>query len=192
VKRLRHEDGALDAVDAGLLAALAEDGRVPVAELARRVGLAAPSVAERIRRLEEAGVIVGYTVTIDPRALGLPLAAWLRIRPVPGQMNKVAEILRGLPEIVECDRITGEDCFIARAHVAAVEDLEALIDELVSYAMTNTSIIQSSPVPRRLPPLPSPEPVARRAKAAASVAGRKPASSGRRTPIGPRTPTRRR
>jgi Lrp/AsnC family leucine-responsive transcriptional regulator len=118
------------------------------------VGLSAPSVAERIKRLEEAGVIEGYTATINPGALGLPIAAWLRIRPVPGELHRVAQILRNLPEIVECDRITGEDCFIARAHVRSVGDLETLIDELISYAMTNTSIIQSSPVERRLPRFP--------------------------------------
>ena len=150
MKYLRYENGALDRIDARILAALAADGRVSVAELARTVGLSPPSVSERIKRLEESGVIEGYSARIDPRALGLPL-----IRPIPGQLRKVAEILRDLAEIVECDRITGEDCFIARAHVASVEDLEALIDEIIPYAMTNTSIIQSSPVPRRLPPIPA-------------------------------------
>jgi Lrp/AsnC family leucine-responsive transcriptional regulator len=107
-------------------------------------------VAERIKRLEEAGVIEGYAAKINPKALGLPIAAWLRIRPIPGQLRKVAAILNDLPEIVECDRITGEDCFIARAYLRSVEELEWLIDQIIPYAMTNTSIIQSSPVPRRL------------------------------------------
>ena len=154
MNRLRYENGPLDELDAQILAALVENARVSLADLSRRVGLSPPSVSERVKRLEEAGVIEGYTLAINPEALGLPLAAWLRIRPIPGQLRKVAEILRGLPEIVECDRITGEDCFVARAHVRSVEDLEALIDEIVPYAMTNTSIIQSSPVPRRLPPIP--------------------------------------
>ncbi|WP_159593385.1 Lrp/AsnC family transcriptional regulator [Chelativorans xinjiangense] len=157
MKRLRYENGPLDPTDMKLLAALAADARISTAALARRVGLSAPSVAERIRRLEEAGVIAGYRVEIDPAALGLPLAAWLRIRPVPGQLPKVAEVLAGLPEIVECDRVTGEDCFIARAFLASVEDLERLIDKVMPFAMTNTSIVQSSPVPRRLPPLRLPE-----------------------------------
>ncbi|MBN9066104.1 MAG: Lrp/AsnC family transcriptional regulator, partial [Rhizobiales bacterium] len=112
MKRLRFEDGDLDRVDAKLLAALAEDARISVAELARRVGLSPPSVSERLRRLEESGVIEGYTVRINPAALGLPVAAWLRVRPVPGEMKRVAEILQGLQEIVEFDRVTGEDCFI--------------------------------------------------------------------------------
>jgi Lrp/AsnC family leucine-responsive transcriptional regulator len=154
MKRLRYENGEIDAVDARILAALVDDARASVAVLARLVGLSAPTVSERIARLEDAGVIEGYTLTISPKALGLPIAAWLRIRPIPGQLQKVAEILRELPEIVECDRITGEDCFIARAHVASIGALEKLIDQVIPYATTNTSIIQSSPIKRRLPPIP--------------------------------------
>ena len=153
MKRLRYENGDLDATDARILGALVKDARISIAGLARSVDLSPPSVSERIKRLEEAGVIEGYTLTINPKALGLPIAAWLRIRPIPGQLQKVADILRGLPEIVECDRITGEDCFIARAHVQSVDDLEKLIDQIIPHAMTNTSIIQSSPVKRRLPPI---------------------------------------
>jgi Lrp/AsnC family transcriptional regulator, leucine-responsive regulatory protein len=153
MKRLRYENGGVDETDLKLLESLAADARTSIAELARLVGLSSPSVSERIRRLEEAGVIEGYAARINPKALGLPLAAWLRIRPIPGQLQKVAEILRDIPEIVECDRITGEDCFIARAHVETVEALERLIDKLIPYSMTNTSIIQSSPVARRLPPM---------------------------------------
>jgi Lrp/AsnC family leucine-responsive transcriptional regulator len=154
MKRLRYENGALDGIDVRILDALVADARISVADLARAVGLSPPSVSERMKRLEEAGVIEGYTVRINPQALGLPLAAWLRIRPIPGELKRVAEILRGLPAIVECDRITGDDCFIARAHVRSVAELESLIDAIIPYAMTNTSIIQSSPVPRRLPPIP--------------------------------------
>jgi len=154
MKRVKYENGVLDEIDAAILKEVMVNARVSAADLARKVGLSSPSVAERLKRLEEAGVITGYAATVDPAAVGLPIAAWLRIRPLPGELNRVAEVLRSLPEIVECDRITGEDCFLARAHVPSVGDLEALIDEVIPYAMTNTSIIQSSPVPRRLPPLP--------------------------------------
>ena len=154
MKRLRYENGDLDATDVRILDALVVDARISIADLARSIGLSPPSVSERMKRLEDVGVIEGYTLTINPKALGLPIAAWLRIRPVPGQQQKVADILRGLREIVECDRITGEDCFIARVHVQSVDDLEKLIDQVVPYAVTNTSIIQSSPVKRRLPPIP--------------------------------------
>jgi len=151
MKRLRYEDGPLDAIDARILAALAEDARISVADIARLVGLSGPSVSERIRRLEESGVIEGYTVRINAPEIGLPIAAWLRVRPLPGELSRVADILRGLPEVVECDRITGDDCFIGKAHVRSMEHLEKIIDRIIPFAMTNTSIIQSSPVTRRLP-----------------------------------------
>lgn len=141
----------LDAVDGRILQALSDDARRPVASLARELGLSAPSTAERIRRLEDLGVIRGYRAEIDPQALGLPLSAWLRIKPVPGALKTVVGVLQNIDAVVSCDRITGEDCFIARAHVASVQELEALIDRILPHASTNTSIIQSQPVPPRLP-----------------------------------------
>ncbi len=145
----------MDSIDISIVETLANDARTSIAELARSVGLSPPSVSERMRRLEDAGVIEGYRAVVNPEAIGLPLAAWLRIRPIPGQLKKVAEVLQGCPEIVECDRITGDDCFIARAHVRSMQHLEKVIDRIIPYAMTNTSIIQSYPVERRLPPLQS-------------------------------------
>ena len=153
MKRFRYQNGLSDHVDATLIQALVADARISNAELARLVGLSPPTVSERIKRLEEAGIIDGYTAKVNPRALGLSVAAWLRIRPLPGELKRVAEIVKGLPEIVECDRITGEDCFIAKAFVRSVGDLEKLIDSIIPYATTNTSIIQSSPVAPRMPAL---------------------------------------
>lgn len=154
MKRLRYESGDIDNVDREIIEALIENARTSNAELARLVGLSAPSVGERVKRLEEAGVISGYTVQLDPTALGLPISVWLRIRPIPGELHRVAQILKDIPEVVECDRITGDDCYLARAHVQSVVHLEAVIDELATFAMTNTSVIQSSPVERRLPKFP--------------------------------------
>ncbi|ODT19572.1 MAG: AsnC family transcriptional regulator [Mesorhizobium sp. SCN 65-12] len=151
MKRLRNERADLDAADLKILRLLEKDARTSTAELARAVGLSAPSVAERLRRLQDGGVIEGYAVRLNPAALGLPLSAWLRIRPVPGQLAAVAEIICKLPEIVQCDRVTGEDCFIALAHVGSVADLERVIDRIIPHAMTNTAIIQSSPVEPRSP-----------------------------------------
>lgn len=153
MKRLRYENGPLDGIDAELLRALTADARCSIADLARQVGLSAPTVSERIKRLEEAGVIEGYTARINPKAIGLPIAAWVRVRPIPGQLQKVAELLKSLPEIIECDRITGDDCFIAKAHLRSVGDLEKLIDKIAPHATTNTSVIQSSPVAPRIPPI---------------------------------------
>lgn len=151
MKRLLIENDELDAVDLRILGILLDDARVSVAEMARRVQMSAPAVAERMKRLEENGTIQGYRVAIDPAALGLPLGAWLRVRPVPGELGRVTEILKDIPEIATCDRVTGEDCFIARVQIRSVADLERVIDRIIPYAMTNTAIIQSSPVPARLP-----------------------------------------
>lgn len=153
MKRVRYIDGALDALDTEILKVLAEDARTPMRDLARKIGLSAPSVTERIRRLEEAGVIEGYTVRINPAAVGLPVGAYLRIRPMPGELSRVADLLATLPEVIACDRVTGEDCFVAKALVPTIADLEALIDGLLPYASTNTSIIVSTTVAQRMPDL---------------------------------------
>jgi Lrp/AsnC family transcriptional regulator, leucine-responsive regulatory protein len=154
MKRVRHVNGGLDDVDARILRTLAADARMPMKELARTVGLSAPSAAERVRRLEEVGIIQGYTVRVDPRALGLPLAVYVRVRPMPGELAHVARLLASKPEIVLCDRVTGDDCFIAKAFVESVDDLERLLDDILPFATTNTSLVQSSPVASRLPEIP--------------------------------------
>jgi Lrp/AsnC family leucine-responsive transcriptional regulator len=141
--------GAVDPTNLRLLAELASDARLSLAELGRRVGLSSPAVGERLSRLERDGVIVGYRTLVDPRALGYELAAVLRIRPAPRQIPKVADVARSTPEVVECHRVTGEDCFYMKLHVRSVEHLEEVIDRFTPYGQTTTSIIQSSPVPAR-------------------------------------------
>ncbi|MES2153341.1 MAG: Lrp/AsnC family transcriptional regulator [Pseudomonadota bacterium] len=151
MKRLRYADGALDALDTAILRRLTGDARVPMRELAQQIGLSAPSTAERVRRLEEAGVIEGYSVRINPAAIGLPIGVYLRIRPMPGELERVAALLAGMSEVIFCDRVTGEDCFIAKALVPSVAHLESLIDRLLPYASTNTSVIVATPVAQRMP-----------------------------------------
>jgi Lrp/AsnC family transcriptional regulator, leucine-responsive regulatory protein len=147
----RRHDGSdgLDETDRRLLAELQADARLSLAELGRRVGLSSPAVAERLQRLERDGVILGYHARVDPRALGLALTAVVRMRPSPRQLKPVAEIARSTPEVVDCRRITGEDCYIMTIHVRSVEHLEEVIDRFVPYGQTTTSIVQSAPVPFR-------------------------------------------
>jgi Lrp/AsnC family leucine-responsive transcriptional regulator len=143
----------LDRTDLRLLKELQEDARTPVAELARRVALSPPSVTMRLRRMEDAGVITGYRAVIDPRLLGYQLGVLIRIRPAPRNIEVVAELARQTEEVVECHRVTGDDCFVMTAYVRDVEHLEELIDTFTPHGQTTTSIMQSSPVPRRaLPP----------------------------------------
>ena len=143
----------LDSVDVQLLRLLSKDARSSIADLARSLNMSAPSVSERMRRLKESGVIQGFTIDIDPKALGYPLAFYIRIRPLPGQLANVVSLIAEIDVIVECDRVTGDDCFIAKAYLQSVDELEHAINRLLPYAQTNTSMIQSSPIERRLPPL---------------------------------------
>jgi Lrp/AsnC family leucine-responsive transcriptional regulator len=140
---------ALDETDRRLLIELQEDARLSLAELGRRVGLSAPAVAERVRRLTDEGVIRGFRTDVDPRALGYALSAIVRVRPAPRQLQKVAELARATAEVVECHRITGEDCFFMKAHVRDVEHLEDVIDRFTVFGQTTTSVMQTSPVPLR-------------------------------------------
>jgi Lrp/AsnC family transcriptional regulator, leucine-responsive regulatory protein len=139
----------LDDVNRRLLLELQEDARLTQAELGRRVGLSAPAVAERLQRLEAEGVIAGYRAVVNPRAAGFALSAVLRIRPAPRELRKVAELARGTPEVVECHRITGEDCYFMKLHLRDVEHMEEVIDRFAVYGQTTTSLMQSSPVPLR-------------------------------------------
>lgn len=147
-----RKDELLDDINRRLLAELSSDPRIGMSALARRVEMSAPAVTERVQRLERAGVITGYRLEIDPAALGLPVTAFARIRPAAGQLSKVAELARSMPQVSECHRITGEDCFLIKIHAPAVEGIETLLDQFLAYGQTVTSIVVSTPVqPRPLP-----------------------------------------
>ena len=143
---LRSEETGLDSIDAAILRELCADARIPRAELSRRVALSAPSVADRVRRLEDMGIITGYGARIDPARLGYGLTILIRARPLPGEMKNMIEAIKETPQIVACDRVSGEDCFVARAHVRDVAEMEAVIDRIVPFGATNSCLVQSSPV----------------------------------------------
>ena len=147
----------LDSVNIRLLEELRGDARLTMAELGRRVGMSSPAVTERVRRLEETGIIRGYAIDINPVPLGLPIAAYIRIRPHAGQLSQIAALAQRIPEVVECHRITGEDCFLIKVHIPAMDQLDRILDIFLPYGSTTTSLIQSSPVPLRPPPLPARE-----------------------------------
>jgi Lrp/AsnC family leucine-responsive transcriptional regulator len=149
-RNARNTEGALlDPTNLRLLAELQADARLSLAELGRRVGLSSPAVAERVQRLEQEEVIVGYHAQLNPRALGLALTAVIRVRPAPMQLRQVAELAQQTREVVDCRRITGDDCFVMTAHVRSVEHLEEVIDRFAAHGQTTTSIVQSAPVAAR-------------------------------------------
>ena len=150
---IAYASNVVDEINLRILGELQSEGRLGMAELGRRVGLSPPAVAERVHRLEQAGAIRGYHADLDPAALGYPIAAIVRIRPSPGQLQRIPEIARDTPEVVECNRITGDDCYLLRLHLRSIEDLEEVLDRFTPHGLTTTSIIHSTPVARRGPPL---------------------------------------
>ncbi|WP_324710492.1 Lrp/AsnC family transcriptional regulator [Pseudomonas citronellolis] len=142
-----------DEIDQLLIAALMEDSRLSLKALAQVSGLSAPSVGERLRKLEERGVIRGYTLEVDPKAFGYLLQAIVRVRPLPGRLHEVERQIQAIPEFTECDKITGDDCFVARLCVRDMEQLDTLLDRLNAYAETSTAIVKKTPIKRRLPPM---------------------------------------
>ena len=146
---LQTEKPVLDELNIRLLTELSADPRLRTTELARRLGVSAPTVRERVTRLEESGVIRGYRLDVDPAALGLPVAAWVRLRPGPGQIPRIIELAERTPEVVECHRISGEDCFLMRVQVAAIAGLEEVLDKFLIHGQTTSSFIVSSPIEPR-------------------------------------------
>ena len=141
----------IDAIDRRIVAELQAAPRLRVAELARRIGLSSPAVADRLRRLEESGTL-SYRAEVDPRALGYTLFAIVRISPVGGGLRLIPGIAREVPNVTECYRITGEDCYFMKVYLHSIDDLEPILDLFTPHGRTTTSIVHSAPVPRR--PLP--------------------------------------
>jgi Lrp/AsnC family leucine-responsive transcriptional regulator len=149
----RHPDGSneLDAVNRRLVELLTENPRAGVPELARAVQMSAPAVRERVNRLHETGVIRGYRLDVDPAAVGLPVTAWVRIRPGPRQLARIAALARDTPQVSECHRISGEDCYLLKVHIPAVADLEDILDAFLPYGQTTSSFVVATPVEPRPP-----------------------------------------
>jgi Lrp/AsnC family transcriptional regulator, leucine-responsive regulatory protein len=140
----------LDATDHAILAVLQTDGRTPLTELGRRIGLSQPAMSERVRRLEERGVITGYGARIDPRALGLNTSAIIRLRTthehIPACLKRFAE----MPQVIEVHRVTGDDCFVIRVIVPAPNDLEGIVDALAQFGAVTTSVVLRSEPPKAI------------------------------------------
>lgn len=143
----------LDELDRQIVEILAVEARISLKDLGERVKLSSPSIAERMRRLEERGVIRAFTVDIDPKALGYALQAIVRIKPLPGKLHIVRKLIEEIQQFVECDKVTGDDCFVGRLHLRSIEELDGILDRIADKAETSTAIVKAQPIRRRLPPL---------------------------------------
>jgi Lrp/AsnC family leucine-responsive transcriptional regulator len=143
----------LDHIDRAIIAALYEDGRRTIKEVAELLNMSSPSITARIDKLKDAGAIKGYTVVVDPGAFGLNIAAYVRMNAMPGQVPKLTKLIDDAPEVVESHQITGKDCFLAKVVVGNAHQLKTLVDRFQTCSSVDPAIILSSPVPRRLPKL---------------------------------------
>ncbi|HET6893511.1 MAG TPA: Lrp/AsnC family transcriptional regulator [Pyrinomonadaceae bacterium] len=136
----------LDQIGRNILDELCEDARISFAELGKRVGLSPPAVIERVRRMEEAGIIKGYHADVELKEIGLPVMAFLQLRCPPEKYEKVISLSNKLTEVRECHHVSGSNSFVFRVAVASIADLEEIISGFSVYGETSTSIILSSPL----------------------------------------------
>ena len=136
--------GNIDSIDCKLLTCLQEDARLSFRALGRRVGLSQPAVADRVRRLEEAGVLTGYRGQIDRAAAGLPITAFLRVRCTTDKFKAVQRLAHDLPAVLECHHVTGEDCFLVKVTADAMPGLEATIERFREHGETVSSVVLST------------------------------------------------
>jgi len=139
----------LDATDQAIIARLQNDGRLSVAQLAREISLSPSATAERVRRLTDGGVITGYSIAVDPEALGYPVTAFVRLAYPSGNYKPFRDVVDSTPEIVEAHHVTGADCFILKVHARSMRDLERLTGRMATLGSITTSVVYSSPVPSR-------------------------------------------
>lgn len=143
----------MDEVDHRLIDLLVLNSRRSLKNLGMATELSSPSVMDRVRRLEEKGIIRSFTIDVDLEALGYSLQAIVRVRPLPGMLHIVERLIQETPEFIECDKVTGDDCFIAKLCFRSMAQLDAILDRIADKAETNTSIVKATPIKRRLPPL---------------------------------------
>lgn len=146
-------EAKMDEVDHRIVDLLVSNSRRSLKNLGMATALSSPSVMDRVRRLEEKGIIRSFTIDVDLEALGYSLQAIVRVKPLPGMLHIVEQLIQETPEFIECDKVTGDDCFIAKLCFRSMAQLDAILDRITEKAETNTSIVKATPVKRRLPPL---------------------------------------
>lgn len=140
----------LDRTGRLILQILQTEGRLPFSQVGQKVGLTGPAVAERVRRMEEQGLIRGYHAEVDQTQVGFPIRAFIRLRTSPERYTRLLAVLKGLPEILECHHVTGEDAFVIRVSAASMESLEQIIARLSPFGETSTAVVLSTPLQREL------------------------------------------
>lgn len=138
----------MDKIDEQLIAILVENARTSLKDLSQKVNLSSPSTSERLRRLEEQNIILNYTLGLDQKAFGYNLQAIVRVKPVANMLDAVEKMIKDTPECIECDKITGDDCFLSRLSIRSMGQLDTIVDRWSEQAETYTSIVKTTPITR--------------------------------------------
>lgn len=141
----------MDNLDLRILASLEADARRPFADLARELEVSQPTIADRVRRLEERGIVQGTQLRVDPARLGFAIHAFVRLRSAPVHKRALVEAARSIPQVMEMHSVTGEDCVIARVVARSVEELGVILERLNAFGQSSTSIVLETPIPLRNP-----------------------------------------
>ncbi len=136
----------LDEAGRAILRALQDDARISFAQLGRKVGLSAPAVADRVRKMEESGIITGYQARVNPAKLGSPVTAFVRLSIAREDFQQTIALARDIPEVRECHHASGEDTFVLKVVASSEEALERSLDPFRSLGMPRVSLIVSTPV----------------------------------------------
>lgn len=139
----------LDSTDRSILAALQSDGRLSMTELARDIAMSPSATSERVRRLEEAGVIDGYIARVVPVRVGHAIMAFIRLRYPSTKYQPFYDLISATPEILEVHHVTGEDCFIIKTVAPSMAALEDVAGRIGQLGAITTNIVYSSPLPAR-------------------------------------------
>ncbi len=143
---MRNPTHLLDQIGWHILEEMQENARIPFAELGRRVGLSTPAVAERVRNMEDAGIIRGYRAEVDAKVCGYNISAFIRVSVAGDKLQHFVDIAKACPEVLECHRVTGAESFVLKMAVTDMNHLESAIDSLMPYVATTTSMILSSAI----------------------------------------------
>lgn len=134
----------LDRLDIAILEALQDNARTPLSEIGRRIGLSQPAISERVKRLEERGIIAGYAARLDPAALGLGMMAIIRLKTTHEHIQPALRAFAQMPHVIEVHRLTGEDCFLLKLLVPTPGQLESIVDAIARFGAVTTSLVLRS------------------------------------------------
>lgn len=147
---MRHESLEIDSLSWRILSELQKNARTPYSTIGKKIGLTGPAVAERVQKLQNLGIIKGFTADIDLRKIGYSLTAIISVKINAGSIDRFLKYLKSVDEVFECSRVTGAESMIIKVALKEPVDLERLVNSIIEYGRPTTSIVLSTPIERKI------------------------------------------